>query len=203
MRIHCLVSILCVALAAPAACGAAKPSGGCSYHAGTPFQAEVKIAVCDHEVARESAAVSIHETIPAGGRTVGGKGSQRYVATLPPVPVHLAKDTIKYFDVIATVIIDNPNSADCQMSVEIAPADRNWAKQETTSFTIAADVTVNGRHTTDTKQTLVSCLDQDTTVLLKDGTHVAIRQIVRGDLIRNPVTGGTARGPGRNPRYAG
>lgn len=194
MRIHYHLPLLWVALAVPVACGAAKPkpSGSCSYHAGTPFQAEVKIAVSDQEVARDKAALSIHETIPAGGRMVGEKGGQRYVVTLPPVPVHLAKDTIKYFDVIATVIIDNPDSSDCQMTVEATSGNRSWAKQETTNFTIATDVTVNGKHTTSTQQTVVSCLDQDTTVLIKDGTHVPIRQIVRGDLIRNPVTGGTA-----------
>jgi hypothetical protein len=192
MRNHCFFAMVCVALSALGARGAAQPAGGCRYHAGTPFQAEVRITVSDHEVGVDTAAVSIHEKIPAGGRMVSQPGGQRYVVTLAPVPVHLAKDTLKHFDVIATVIIDHANSAACQMQIDVASTGRGWARQENSHFSITTDVVAGGQHTTYRKEMVVSCLDQDTPVLLKDGTRVPIRQIVRGDVIRNPVTAATA-----------
>jgi hypothetical protein len=192
MRNHFLLSVGYLALVAMAARGVAQQSGGCRYHAGTPFQAEVRITVSDHEVAHDTAKVSIHEKIPAGGRMVKEAGGQRYVATLPPVPVHLEKDTLKHFDVIATVIIDHPNSAACHMEIEVSSTGRGWARQENSHFSITTDVVAEGQHMTNRKEMMISCLDEDTLVLLADGTRVPIRQIVRGDLIRNPQTGGSA-----------
>jgi hypothetical protein len=41
------------------------------------------------------------------------------------VPVHLAKDTIKHLDLAASVIVENPDSADCQAKLDMAVSSRS------------------------------------------------------------------------------
>jgi hypothetical protein len=184
--------MLCIVMATLFTRGAAQPASNCRYHVGAQFQAKVNITVSDSQVPRDSAAVNISETIPAGGRMQNQRGDQRYVVTLPPRPVHLAKDTIKHFDVVTTVIVDHANTADCQMQVQVTSSGRSWAKQGNSNFSIATDVVAGGQHSTYSENQNVSCVDQDTPVLLEDGTHVPIREIIQGDVIRNPKTGATA-----------
>ena len=188
------VLTLCSAFAALAAYAApVTPSttGACRYKPGMPFSAVVQISASDKEVAAGSATVKIQTTIPAGGRIAktGKKGQSRYIAPLDPMDVHLTTDKLKHFDLMASVIVENPDSADCEISLDTAVSSRSWAQQDTTSFTFRSDVAVEGKHTALVVSGFVSCLDQDTPILLADGSHVPIRQIVRGDRIRNPKTG--------------
>jgi hypothetical protein len=46
------------------------------------------------------------------------------------------------------VIVENPDSADCQVKLDMAVSSRSWAKQQTSNFTFRSDVVVQGRHTT-------------------------------------------------------
>ena len=64
------------------------------------------------------------------------------------------------------VIVENPDSADCQVKLDMAVSSRSWAKQQTSNFTFRSDVVVQGRHTTNNAVKTTSCLDQDTPILL-------------------------------------
>jgi|GEM_PF-2856539 hypothetical protein len=158
------------------------------YRPGTPFTAVIHIRVSDHEVPADFAIVRINTVIPYHGRRTVSGGRTRYIATLEPVHVHLAHNTIKHFDLVSSVIIENPDSADCQIKLDAAVSGRVWALQEKTNFTFKTDVVMQGQHATSVTAEWASCLDQDTPILLADGSRVPIRQLIRGDLIRNPAT---------------
>ena len=81
------------------------------------------------------------------------------------------------------MIVENPDSADCQVKLDMAVSSRSWAKQQTSNFTFRSDVIVQGRHTANSAVKTTSCLDQDTPILLADGSRVPIRQPIPGDLI--------------------
>jgi hypothetical protein len=124
--------------------GTSGKAGACRYRPGTPFTAAIRLSVSDNRVRADSATVEIHTTIPSGGRMAGSKGKSRYIATLDPVPVRLAKDTIKHLDLAASVIVENPDSADCQVKLDLAVSSRSWAKQQTSNFSFRSDVVVPG-----------------------------------------------------------
>jgi hypothetical protein len=186
---------LCIALTALAAQAAPVTShnGVCRYRPGTPFTADIQISVSDREIRADSATVKINSTIPAGGRTAKASANNpsRYIAALERVPVHLSKDTIKHFDLVASVIVENPESANCQIKLDMAVSNRvlrtGW-QEKLTNFHFKTDIIVEGRHTSVFSDVYCSCLDQETPILLADGSYVPIRKIIRGDLVRNPVT---------------
>jgi hypothetical protein len=189
-----ILLVLSFGIATLVAQAAPEAPAPCRYQPGTSFTAEIQISVSDHEVPADSATVKLHTRIPPNGRTAqaGPKGHPRYIAALDPVPVHLAKDTLKYFSLAPSVIIEAPDSADCHIKMEMGIGSRNWARQSETNYTIKAELIVGGQHTTVEDSGSASCLDQDTLILLADGSRVPIKLLVPGDVIRNPVTSASA-----------
>jgi hypothetical protein len=190
---------------------AAKPAA-CPYHPGQALTATIRIAVHDREVRADSATVKLHTHIPLGGRTVGGA----YVAPpLPLVPVQLENDTLKHFAVTPHFVIDHLDSPGCRLMLDSAIGGRGWALQDTTNFSIDATVTTatfvadtstntgtnkstsvnyGGREITNTltyhQDLNVSCLDEDVPVRLSSGELIPIKDVVAGDTIADPLTGG-------------
>ena len=71
--------------------------------------------------------------------------------------------------------------------MRLSPAEAGHCRRKPISLS-GTEVVIEGQRTTSVTADSVSCLDQDTPILLADGSRVPIRQLIRGDLIRNPVT---------------
>ncbi len=173
-----------VAYAAP---GVPRAAHACRYQPGTSFTAEIHVDISDREVPSDTGTVTLNLKIPSGGRVAQAK-VPRYVASLNRVGVPLTGNRVKHFDLAPSVIIENPNSADCQLKMELGVAGRSWAQQAKTHFTFSATVVVGGQRTTFKSVSAVGCVDEDTLILLADGSRVPVKQLVPGDVLRNPMT---------------
>lgn len=163
----------------------------CPYQPGVNFTADIKISISDRDVRADGAMVRLKAQIPPPARSVAAANGQaaRTVAALEPVPVRLERDTIKRFSIAPMIVIENPGSPNCRLGVEAGISNRSWAPDVQTNFKIDAEVSVEGRRQTSSTQVLVSCMDEDTPIRLASGDLVAVKMLIRGDVIRNPVTG--------------
>jgi hypothetical protein len=178
-----IFSVFFAAMAFVALPAQAQIAAGCPYQPGAPFSAEIRIAVSDRDVRADSAVVRVNGQIPGGGRVAG----PRYVAALQPMPVQLQNDSIKHFSIAPSIVVENANTPQCVLRMEAGVTGRNWALDTNTNFVLDATVTVNGRVETSQSRIFTSCFDQDTQVRLASGEAVAVKMLVPGDLIWNPL----------------
>jgi hypothetical protein len=174
----------------PFAATAAQPAAGCPHQPGSAFSAEIRIAVSDREVQADQVVVRVNGTIPGGGRLAPGPQAgapPRYVAAVQAMPVQLERDTLKRFNIAPRLIVENANSPDCELRMEATIGGRTWGLQNLTDFTLESRVTMNGRVETSRSDYSVSCFDQDTPIRLAPGEEVAVKEIVPGDLVWNPL----------------
>jgi len=178
-----------------------KPAA-CPYRPGEALKAAIRISVRDGYVQADSATLNIDTHIPAGGRMVAGA----YVAPpLAPVPVHLAKDTLKHFAVTPHFVIDNADMPNCKLVLDSMIGGRAWALQDSTHFSVDATITTvttaneaanAGRPGSEIPNSFavhqdlfVSCLDEDVPVRLSSGELIPIKNVVAGDTVADPLTG--------------
>lgn len=190
LSILALIATAAAAVAAPQASGvpgvlAPRPAG-CRYQPGSQFSAAIYVTVTDRETA-DTATVNLNGTIPSGGREATAGAGSRYIATLPVTPVRLARNSLKRFNLAPRLIIENPGSVDCRLRIEAVVGQRVWALDANTNFAIEARVVVGGEQQTLRTQMFVSCFDQDTKVRLASGEEVAVRELVSGDMVWNPI----------------
>jgi hypothetical protein len=167
----------------------------CPYQPGKSFAADIKITVSDRDVRVDSAMFRLRAQIPAATRSVAATKEQpaRSIALLDPVPVRLDRDVVKRFSLAPSVVIEDPKSPNCRLRLEAGISNRTWAPDVQTNFKIDYEVNVEGRRENSSTELVASCMDEDTPIRLTSGDLVPVKQLIRGDTIRNPVTGVTMK----------
>ena len=190
MRYLSLVLLCCCGLVGSSGFAPATASHpmACPFQPGESISGKVSISVTDGEVPADSGVADFNLSVPSKGRA-----PQSDALAVPPgpiIPVTLVKNSLKHFTIRPHVVIENYSSADCTLHFDSLIASRNWAAQEKTNFTINATVVANGKTYKLAPQSMVvSCLDEGVPVRLSSGELVPIKDIVGGDLVRDPVTG--------------
>jgi hypothetical protein len=169
----------------------------CPYQPGSLFSADITILVSDRDTLADTARVHLEGAIPSGGRQTSGQGAgalaSRYIAPLAVKPVKLAKESLKRFTLTPQIIVENNGSPDCQLRIDTGISQRAWALDIKTDFTIETTVVIGDRRETVRSTMQVSCFDQDTPVRLGSGETVAVKAVVAGDLLWNPVMAQSTR----------
>ncbi len=163
---------------------------------GDIFSADINIVISDQEVPADFAAVKINQHIPLSGRatTATPREPARYIAPLPVMPVRLQKDTFRYFSLAPSAIIENHGSPQAWLRLEIGISgrlvvnNRGWGPETLTNFKIQATVRAGGRSDLIQSALFVSCMDEDTPVLVAGGQALPVRVLVPGDWIQNPIS---------------
>jgi len=139
-----------------------------------------------HTVRRE-----LHSVLPAQARVANG--GKRLVAQFPAIRTGVPKNARARFDFVPVVTVENYGQADCSLGVQALYNSRVAFAEAKTDFAINSVITVNGKTTRTSSRAYVSCFDGETRIALADGKSVAIRGLVPGDVVRNPITKAAVR----------
>jgi hypothetical protein len=188
MKSQLAIAIASLGVLTPAASHAA--ASACRYGIGKPVHAKFRIRFASqgqgHTVSHD-----LRTFFPASARRANG--GKRLVAQLPIIPTRVAKSPTMKFNFIPTLILDNPDSASCSMQALAGFNDRRGFAEAKTQFQIEATITVGGATQHQTMSAYTSCFEENTRIALADGSSALVRELVPGDVVRNPVTGAAVK----------
>jgi hypothetical protein len=125
--------------------------------------------------------------LPTGRTAALADGTAMYAAILDTTRVQLPNG--HSFDATPSVsILDTPSGGQ-DVLVSIAFNNRSYNAMGRDQFTTQVTIHAGGETFHETHTVFVSCMDGDTPITLFDRTQVPIREIVRRELVLNPITG--------------
>ena len=130
--------------------------------------------------------------LPAGRISIGPSGERIYAAKLAPRKVVFGGGS---FDLTPTITIttDAAGRQTVGINAEYGNRGRGMFGTPLTCFQLAMEWLEGGQRYSFTHETHVACLHPATAITLHDGQRVPIGGVVKGEYVRNPITGAAMR----------